>query len=328
KADASPNLDVIISHQQLNYGSFDPALSDKTRFPSFYRMVPKEEVQYVGIVHLLKHFGWNWIGFIVSDDERGESFHRTLNPKLLENNICIAWTEIVSFVTVLETNSIQQEKLFPVFTSLSRRKMNVTLVYGDNQSLQGLGIVLLSFELHYKSPVERIWISTAECDVNAIASDSNFLLKSFNSTLSFTLHANEVPKFKDFVETINPLKHNFPYLPQFWTTAFVCSLPMYNQYVDNAKDCTGKGKLGDLPSFKFEMKMSGLSYNIYNAAHAVAHALQAMDRFQNKLRAKRAMDRRNIQEIDPCNLYKINDFLLHGMCPCCVAVCCRRQNSS
>uniref|UniRef100_A0ABM5GQ42 Vomeronasal type-2 receptor 26-like n=1 Tax=Pogona vitticeps TaxID=103695 RepID=A0ABM5GQ42_9SAUR len=32
-------------------------------------MVPNEDAQYDGIVQLLKHFGWNWIGVIVSEDD-------------------------------------------------------------------------------------------------------------------------------------------------------------------------------------------------------------------------------------------------------------------
>uniref|UniRef100_A0A8D0BVJ1 G-protein coupled receptors family 3 profile domain-containing protein n=1 Tax=Salvator merianae TaxID=96440 RepID=A0A8D0BVJ1_SALMN len=291
------NILNIYKIPQLSYGAFDPALSDKNRFPSFYRMVPKEESQYVGIVQLLKQFRWNWIGFIVSDDERGESFHRTLKPKLLGNSICIAWTEVVPFVTAFTARDIRTEKLTRIRTVLSERKINVTLVYGDNQSLEGLQLALLSVEIDYESPVEGIWITTAEWDFTAVASFSKFPLKSFNGTFSFTHHEKMVAEFKDFLEVINPWKHDFYFLPQFWATVFVCSFPMYNLYAKNGQNCTGNEKLGDLPGFKFEMGMSGLSYNIYNAVHAIAHALQAMDRFRNKLKAKRESDRRNIQEI-------------------------------
>ncbi|XP_053120260.1 vomeronasal type-2 receptor 26-like, partial [Hemicordylus capensis] len=58
---------------QLSYGSFDPVLSDQTRFPFFFRMVPSEDLQYIGIIFLLKHFKWNWIGLLTSDDESGET---------------------------------------------------------------------------------------------------------------------------------------------------------------------------------------------------------------------------------------------------------------
>ncbi|XP_078234905.1 vomeronasal type-2 receptor 26-like [Pogona vitticeps] len=80
---------------QLSYGSFDPVLSDQTHFPFFFRMIPNEEPQYDGIVELLKYFGWNWIGLLLSSDGTGEAFLRTLRPRLLQNNICVAVTEFL-----------------------------------------------------------------------------------------------------------------------------------------------------------------------------------------------------------------------------------------
>ncbi|XP_039208480.1 vomeronasal type-2 receptor 26-like, partial [Crotalus tigris] len=46
---------------QVSYGSFDPMLREKIGFSSFYRMIPNEAFQYMGIVQLLKYFGWNWL---------------------------------------------------------------------------------------------------------------------------------------------------------------------------------------------------------------------------------------------------------------------------
>uniref|UniRef100_A0ABM5GQ46 Vomeronasal type-2 receptor 26-like n=1 Tax=Pogona vitticeps TaxID=103695 RepID=A0ABM5GQ46_9SAUR len=63
------NIFSIYNIPQLSYGSFNPILSDKRQFPSFYRMVSNEDAQYDGIVQLFKSFGWNWIGVIVSNDD-------------------------------------------------------------------------------------------------------------------------------------------------------------------------------------------------------------------------------------------------------------------
>ncbi|XP_032092209.1 vomeronasal type-2 receptor 116-like [Thamnophis elegans] len=60
--------------RELGFGQFDPVLSDKEQFPYFFSMVPNDNVQYEGIIHLLKHFGWNWIGLLASEDENGEAF--------------------------------------------------------------------------------------------------------------------------------------------------------------------------------------------------------------------------------------------------------------
>ncbi|XP_062813166.1 vomeronasal type-2 receptor 26 [Anolis carolinensis] len=62
------NILNIYKIPQLDYGSFDPIFSDKTQFPSFFRMVPDEIFEYPGIVQLLQYFGWNWVDLIVPED--------------------------------------------------------------------------------------------------------------------------------------------------------------------------------------------------------------------------------------------------------------------
>ncbi|XP_062992997.1 vomeronasal type-2 receptor 26-like [Elgaria multicarinata webbii] len=153
---------------QLSYGSSDPVLRDKIQFPSFYRMTPNEDPQYDGIVELLKHFGWNWIGLMVSDDDRGETFLRKLRPRLEHNNICIAWAQIALLVTTFLPMEILQEKLRPIQSTISLTEINVILVYGDSQSLEALRIVLYSMEIAYMRPAERVWITTAEWDFTAL----------------------------------------------------------------------------------------------------------------------------------------------------------------
>ncbi|XP_062993002.1 vomeronasal type-2 receptor 26-like [Elgaria multicarinata webbii] len=117
---------------QLSYGSFDPVLNDKTQFPSFFHMAPSESPQYEGIVQLLKHFGWNWIGLLISDDDSGETFLQTLLPKLFQNDICIALTQLIPRVKSYKLNSESlATQLGRVASSLWLNKIYVILVYGD-----------------------------------------------------------------------------------------------------------------------------------------------------------------------------------------------------
>ncbi|XP_070802412.1 vomeronasal type-2 receptor 26-like [Pituophis catenifer annectens] len=58
------------------------ALSDKSHFPFFYWMLPKEGIQNPAIIKLLLHFRWTLIGLFASDTEKGANFMRTLTPTL------------------------------------------------------------------------------------------------------------------------------------------------------------------------------------------------------------------------------------------------------
>nr|XP_028560436.1 vomeronasal type-2 receptor 26-like [Podarcis muralis] len=94
---------------QLTYGSFDPVLSDKTQFPSFFRMAPNENPQYDGIVQLLNYFEWNWIGLLTSDDDSGETFIQAMRPKLSQSGICVA---LRPFLRNVRFNNSAGEEIF------------------------------------------------------------------------------------------------------------------------------------------------------------------------------------------------------------------------
>ncbi|XP_070795158.1 vomeronasal type-2 receptor 26-like [Pituophis catenifer annectens] len=49
--------------------------------------------QYVGIVQLLLHFHWNWVGLVAPEDDSGERFISSLTPMIQEKEICLAFTE-------------------------------------------------------------------------------------------------------------------------------------------------------------------------------------------------------------------------------------------
>nr|XP_020634575.1 vomeronasal type-2 receptor 26-like [Pogona vitticeps] len=142
----------IYNIPQVSYGSFEEALSDNIQFPFLYRMTPNEEPQYVGIVCLLQYFGWNWVGLIVPDDNNGETFLRTLTPKLFESHICIVWTMMIPRVSVHLPNKLLNQKLEPILYSFRLIEINVVLVHGDKQSLEALYLTLFYFELHARQP--------------------------------------------------------------------------------------------------------------------------------------------------------------------------------
>lgn len=81
---------------QVTYGPFDSMLSDKDTFPTLYQMSPKDRALTQGLISLLLHFGWKWLGVILSDDGRGREFLSDLTVKIGSEDICVAFTEKLS----------------------------------------------------------------------------------------------------------------------------------------------------------------------------------------------------------------------------------------
>ncbi|XP_078234901.1 vomeronasal type-2 receptor 26-like [Pogona vitticeps] len=288
---------------QLSYGSIGPALRDKSRFPSLYRMVPNEDAQYDGIVQLLKHFGWNWIGVVISEDDSGESFLQTLKPRLVQNHICIVWTEMIPIMTQFLPKDVRWARMRSIYWTLSLSEINVILVYGDRQSLEGLRLVLDIFEFGEMQPQRRVWVTTAQWDFTALPAGIKMTTKSFSGTLSLRLHTNVVPGFENFLENMNPYQDQIYFIHQFWCTAFLCSLPLYHLNFPNWEVCSGGEKLRSLPGSVFEMGMSGQSYSTYNAVYAVAHALHAAFSSSAKQKRKEPEEKWSLQNIQSWQLH-------------------------
>nr|XP_056720335.1 vomeronasal type-2 receptor 26-like [Euleptes europaea] len=198
-SETSVNVATIIANYkmpQFTYGSYSPARSDKTQFSSLYQMVPKEVYQYMGVVRLLQHFSWTWIGLLAVDDD---------------------------------------------------------------------GVT-----------VHKVWIVTSQWDFRSVSYQRNWDIESFHGAISFTVQSKEPSGFQTFIEAINPSwEKGDGFIKNFWEQAFSCSLTFPNIHADSQNICTGKEKLENLPGILFEMSMTGHSYNVYNAAYAVAYASQA-----------------------------------------------------
>lgn len=151
---------------------------------------------------------------------------------------------------------------------LSKVTSNVMLVHGETDRLIDLQVVL-----RYNHISGKIWITTAIWNFASHFARIPWNLTAFHGALSFAVHKREIPRFQDFLKTINPNNYtNGFFLNHFWSQVFKCSWPDY--ILDTGWNrCTGKEKLEELNSDLFEMNTSSHSYSISNAVYAIVHSL-------------------------------------------------------
>lgn len=232
------------------------------------------------MIRLLKHFGWTWIGLLVSDNDSGETFLRTFTPLLTQNNICTEFLEKTPAQAILSKRQKELKRVLgPILRALCFSKAKVVIVYEDADFVAFLQRFLEGTLRHCG---EKVWIRTLQWDLNSVGSGQIVPLKSLNGTLSLTLHTNVVPGFRDFLWKINPYKPMFSFLVGFWQSIFLCG------FLSNSGQrpkCTGEENLERVPGFVFETQMSGQSYGLYNAVQGAVHTLQAMYSFRTKQKA-------------------------------------------
>ncbi|XP_051846898.1 vomeronasal type-2 receptor 26-like [Antechinus flavipes] len=244
---------------QISYGPFDSALSDKSQFPSLYQLAHQDSSLHLGIVQLLLHFGWTWVGLVVTDDLRGEKFLWDMGEEMRRHKACVAFTEKIPVSERRHAES--QVDFMPRILGSSAK---VIVIHGDTDSLM---------ILRYSQPpifvIWKIWIITPHWDVTM--RPYNHDGDAFHGALIFSHQTSEIPGFKAFLRTVTPAKYPGDiFLKSFWVSAFEC--PDEPQKLE-LEDCSVNASLELLPLHYFDMTMSSQSYFLYNAVYTVVWAL-------------------------------------------------------
>ncbi|XP_038599058.1 vomeronasal type-2 receptor 26-like [Tachyglossus aculeatus] len=59
-----------------------PILKDKAQFPFLYQISMMSPDLHLGMIRLMKHFHWVWIGLLVTNDIKGDTFTKTMTEEM------------------------------------------------------------------------------------------------------------------------------------------------------------------------------------------------------------------------------------------------------
>ncbi|XP_030050948.1 vomeronasal type-2 receptor 26-like [Microcaecilia unicolor] len=244
----------IYHYPQISFTSQNLLMSDTVKFPYFYRTVPSELHLSIGIVKLLKHFGWGWVGIIACyKDLRAVQI---LKEEIEQNGGCIEFIEIFNNEKFMPTDFSQFYKR--IYTSST----SVIILYCSRDYIWKI------FENRdYKYRTKKVWITIHERDFDSSYSvDRN--LK--NDTLAFTVTKKNIPNFSKFVREVNPILLPSDFYTLSWWKG-LCDSQCLNSI---RRSCNVNTSLTFLPHCN--TKYLGSSYSVYNGVYALANALHDM----------------------------------------------------
>uniref|UniRef100_A0A8D2IW59 G-protein coupled receptors family 3 profile domain-containing protein n=1 Tax=Varanus komodoensis TaxID=61221 RepID=A0A8D2IW59_VARKO len=270
---------------QFTYGSFLLPEDANKQMPFLYQMIPKEVQQYMGVVQLLQHFGWIWIGLVAVDDDRGNRFLRKMVPMLSQHGICYEFIIRIpkwSYIDEMIALGWKDRKNFEI---VFESKANVFFIYGEPPSFQVLRMLAFVAPILGLPPLGKVWIVTSHWDFASMPLQRTWDTQTFHGSLSFSAHSNQPLGFHKFVQMVRPTwAKGDGFIQDFWENAFNCLLSMADVMQEDKESCSGDEKLETLPGILFEMNMTGHSYNVYNAVYVVAYALKAVYESSSKHR--------------------------------------------
>nr|XP_056720103.1 vomeronasal type-2 receptor 26-like [Euleptes europaea] len=285
-SETSTDMATLLSRYkipQFSFGSFESAVDNQTSLPLFYRTVPQEALQYEGIVQLLLHFSWKWVGLYTMDNEVGDRFLQAFEPMLSRKGICVAFREKAVIQIMSDDINFILKYLFSSNTDFLDSKANAIVLHGESVTLVWLATIfavptilmnVTGSDYVVRTSTGKVWITTAQIDFAFSITQKISNIQIFHGALSFTIHSKDIPGFHRFLQLIKPSwAKGDSFIKEFWEQVFQCALPDDINPMNSEETCTGGERLETVPAPFFEMSMTGHSYSIYNAVYAIAHAL-------------------------------------------------------
>ncbi|XP_070810271.1 vomeronasal type-2 receptor 26-like [Pituophis catenifer annectens] len=284
----------IYKFPQFMYGS--APVTNKDKQAGFYhQMFPNMDLQYEGILQLLQHFKWTWIGVVSVNNENGRKFVQNVIPIFAQNGICFDFIERFPLASYSTDIADTVKEGMEMYSIMMNSTANSVLIQGEIEVMIVLRMFpsVLKFE---EIPVQgnsKIWIMTAQMDFTSLPFQRWEDLDFLHGALSFAVHSREVIGFRKFIQTRKPnFNEEDDFIRVFWEEAFGCVFSgsmvgeKSNSIMDSPLICTGEEKIETLPVSVFEMDMTGHSYSIYNTVYILAQALHVAysTTFRNRAR--------------------------------------------
>ncbi|XP_050921480.1 extracellular calcium-sensing receptor-like [Lates calcarifer] len=100
--DARPSSSIVVANTlgvfdipMVSYLASCECLSDKRRYPLFFRTMPSIAAQAQAMAELLRLMGWTWVGLVSADDDFGRSGIQMLVDALRGTEVCVAYHEVI-----------------------------------------------------------------------------------------------------------------------------------------------------------------------------------------------------------------------------------------
>ncbi|KAE8593391.1 hypothetical protein XENTR_v10019107 [Xenopus tropicalis] len=281
----------------IAYASALSDLRDKVQFPSFLRTLQSDQILPVYIINLMLHFGWTWIGLLVSDNDFGLYSSELVRKEIEAAGICVAFfMKLSAQHTRDQTLSILQVI----------RKSSANVVYFYCSMPEVIPFIRVATE---QKTSGKVWVAHASWISSPIFSYKEFW-NTLNGTIGFIYPFIRIPGFGNFLYSIHPsLYPEDIFMKSFWETSFGCLWPnqSQNQSANTSLPyCTGEENLKTLAQKGYNEESVRYAILIYNAVYSLAHGINDM------ISGKSSSSGFNISQLQP---WKVPTSICSESCP-------------
>ncbi|XP_026149972.1 extracellular calcium-sensing receptor-like [Mastacembelus armatus] len=188
----------------VSYFSTCACLSNRLKYPSFFRTIPSDYFQAKALAALVKHFGWQWIGVIQSDNDYGHNGILAFSEEVKKFGVCIAFVG-----KVLRTYTM--DKILNVVEMIKKSTVKVILAFAAEGDLYPLMKEVV------KQNITGIQWIASEAWITASRPSTPEIYQAFGGALGFAVQKMAIPNLKPFLAGISPYKDpSAAFVRDFW----------------------------------------------------------------------------------------------------------------
>ncbi|XP_069003385.1 LOW QUALITY PROTEIN: vomeronasal type-2 receptor 1 [Embiotoca jacksoni] len=257
---------------QVSYSSTCSALKSKFQFPTFLRTIPNDDHQSTAMAQMVLHFGWTWVGTIAADDDYGKYGIKGFKEQVEEAGVCISFSEVLPKVSSPE--AIQR-----IVQTVVESTAKIIVVFSSDVDLSPLIAELLQHNV-----TNRTWIASEAWVTSALINHPG-VSSVLSGTLGFGVKRADIPGLQRHLLDLDPYDDGLT--EEFWETLFNCTFSDKARWLNSTLPraargvpgglCTGTESLAQLNNTYSDISQLRITYSVYKAVYAVAHALHNLE---------------------------------------------------
>uniref|UniRef100_A0AAX7SVE2 G-protein coupled receptors family 3 profile domain-containing protein n=1 Tax=Astatotilapia calliptera TaxID=8154 RepID=A0AAX7SVE2_ASTCA len=194
-------------------------------YPSFLRTIPSDYYQSRALAHLVKHFGWTWVGAIRTNNDYGNNGMATFTETAQQLGVCLEYS--VSFFRTDPYAKIQ--RILDIIKASTSKVIVAFLARAD------LNVLLHEFSYHNLSGYQWVGSESWIFDSQTAALDIHHIL---DGAIGLSIPKAHVTGLREFILDEKPLNSsNNELFTEFWETLFSCKFK--ESSADIQRECTG-----------------------------------------------------------------------------------------
>uniref|UniRef100_A0A8C4DUQ1 Olfactory receptor C family, r1 n=1 Tax=Dicentrarchus labrax TaxID=13489 RepID=A0A8C4DUQ1_DICLA len=243
----------------ISYLASCPCLSDRTRFPNFFRTIPSDIYQARAMAQLAIRFHWTWMGAVVVNNDYGQL------EETKGKGVCLEFIETVHRETIV---SDARRAALTIQASTAR----VILIFCWYTDVKKVFLELTKINVTDRQFLASEAWSTSDDLLQDIA-----ISEVANGVLGVAIRSSTIPGFENYLRRLHPINRpDDALLRDLWKEEFGCSPEAKQSNKATLPPCSGTESLEGVQHPFTDTSQLRVAYNVYLAVYAAAHALHSL----------------------------------------------------